>query len=34
MAMEQLANFIDKVTEGQRRREEERFERGGWIVNS
>jgi len=36
LAMEQLANFSDEVTEGRSsvRAEEERVEREGWIVNS
>ena len=36
MAMEQLENLIDDVTEGRSnvRVEEERVERIGWIVNS
>ena len=36
MAMERLKNLSDEVTEGQSnvRVEEERVERGGWIVNS
>ena len=34
--MERLKNLSDEVTEGQSnvRAEEERVERGGWIVNS
>ena len=34
--MERLENFSDEVTEGQSsvRVEEERVERGGWIVNN
>ena len=36
MAMERLENLSDEVTEGRSnvRVEEERVERGGWIVNS
>jgi len=36
MAMERSANFSDEVTEGRSSVgvEEERDERGGWIVNS
>ena len=36
MVMEQLENFSDEVTEGRSsvRVDEERVERGGWIVNN
>ena len=36
MVVERLGNFSDEVTEGWSsvRVEEERVERGGWIVNS
>jgi len=36
MAIERSANLSDEVPEGQRsvRAEEERIERGGWILNS
>jgi len=36
MAMERLENLSDEVTAGRGsvRVEEERFERGGWILNS
>jgi len=36
MAMEPLEKFSDEVTEGRSsvRTEEERVERGGWVVNS
>lgn len=36
MAMERFENFSDEVMEGRRsvRAEEDRVERGGWIVNN
>ena len=36
MVMERLENFSDEVTEGRSsvRVDEERVERGGWIVNN